>query len=138
MDEPTPSPLERAYRAIILWDEERMQPRLDERIAWFRARVEELPPRPIEAFRAAARAETLSVALWFQENEKAFLREAVSYLGDDVLAGLKETGVDGQFMQVILGALEDARGALRDRMQEIRDASDAAAVGGRPASGSEG
>lgn len=138
MDEPAPSPLERAYRAIILWDEERMQPRLDERIASFRARVGELPPHPIEAFRAAAEAETLSVALWFQENEKAFLREAVSYLGDDVLKGLKETGVDGQFLQVILGALEDAREALRDRMQEIRDAADNAAAGKRPASGSEG
>lgn len=129
MDEAGPSALERAYRALVRWDEELLQPRLDDRLAHFRGRVEALPPHPIEAFRAAARAETLAVGLWFQENEEAFLREAVSCLDDDVIRGLKALGVDQQFSQVILDAIEDAGDSLRDRMQEIREAADRAASG---------
>lgn len=106
-----------------------MQPRLDEQIAYFRARIQALPPHPLEAFRAAAKAEVLAVALWFQENEEAFLREAVSCLDDDVLRALKAVGVDEQFTQVILDAIEDARDALRDRMQEIREVADRSASG---------
>jgi glutamine synthetase type III len=125
-----PSELECAYRALALWEEERMQPQLDAQVSWFRARVAELLPHPVQAFQAAMKAETMSVALWFQENERTFLREAVSYLGDDVLQGLKAIGCDQQFIQVILEALDDAREDLRNRMHEIREAADAAATGG--------
>jgi len=129
-----PSEFERAYRALALWQDERMQPQLDAQLAWFRERVEALLPYPVDAFRAAMKAETMSVALWFQENERTFLREAVSYLGDDVLQELKVLGWDQQFVQVILGALDEAREELRDRMHEIREAADAARTGRGPAS----
>jgi hypothetical protein len=119
------SALERAYRALILWDEERMKPRVDEQTARFQAEIDRLPRQPVEAFRAAARAETLRIALWFQENEEHFLREAVSYLGDEVLKGLEEEGVAQPFVQVILEALEETCGELRDRMYDIREAAGA-------------
>ena len=124
-----PSALEDAYRALNRWDEESMRPQIEAQIDFFRGRIEALPAHPIEAFRAAAKAETMAVDWWFQENEEAFLREAVSYLGDDVLQGLKGMGVDGQFIEVILAALDDARDELRDRMYEIREAADGAASG---------
>jgi hypothetical protein len=126
----TPSALERAYRALILWDEERMQPRVAQRIGEFEARIGDLPRRPPEAFQAAARGETLQIALWFQENEEAFLREAVSYLPDEVLNGLAQEGLDRAFTEVILDALNDTREELTQRMFELREAAGANAPAG--------
>ena len=119
------SALERAYRALILWYDERMQPRLDEQVARFEGEIARLPRQPVEAFRAAARAETLRIAHWFEEGEEDFLREAVSCLGDDVLKGLEEERVAQPFMEVILDALNDARNELRDRMYDIRESAGA-------------
>lgn len=118
---PEQSELERAYRAIILWDDERMRPRLDAIVEEFRANIEALEPREGETFRQAAEAETLLIGRWFHDNEEEFLREAVSYLDDDILGGLEELGLGGQFGQVIQDSIEESAAELAHRMAEIRD-----------------
>jgi hypothetical protein len=127
-DEPEPasigetqSALERAYRAISLWQEERMQPRIDGLVEEFRYNVEGQGLEPGDALNAAADAETLRIGGWFQENEESFLREAVSYLDDEIIRGLREMGVDRQFHQVMFDAVHEAREELKRRIWEIRE-----------------
>lgn len=119
----TASEIERAYRAILLWEEERMRPRLDALAADFRARLQRLELRPGEDFQAAAERETLETERGFEENEPSFVAEAVSYLDDDVLEGLKALGVDSQFGSVIWQAVDEARADLARRLGEAREAA---------------
>lgn len=119
----TPSALELAYRAIFLWEEERMEPRIDGLVEQFRARLGELEPGPAESFRSAAEQEALHIGRWFEENEEAFIRAAVSYLDDDVIRGLEALGVAEQFHGVIFEAIDDARADLAGRLSEVRDAA---------------
>jgi TonB family protein len=118
-----PSALERAYRALFLWEEERMEPRIDALVEELRLRLAALEDEPDESFRPAAERETLLVARRFEEDQEAFLREAVSYLDDEIIQGLKAMGVDQQFHGVIFEALNDARGKLAGRLSEARDAA---------------
>lgn len=113
--------LERAYRALLLWNEEKMQPRLDDLVENFRVRLEY--PEPGQDPSAAAENETLEIGRWFEENERGFLAEAVSYLDDDLLERLKALGVDGQFGAVIFNAIDEARADLARRLGEAREAA---------------
>lgn len=113
-----PSELERAYRALFLWEEEKMRPRLDALVEDLHARLSELGPGEDRA--AAAGREATEIARWFEENEKGFAAEAVSCLGDDVLKGLKALGVESQFGSVIWEAVDEARADLERRLGEAR------------------
>ena len=119
----SPSALERAYRAIFLWEEERMGPRIEGLAEEFRARLAALEPEPGESFRAAAERETLTIARPFEANVEEFLREAVSYLDDDVIRGREALGVAEQFHKVIFEAIDEARADLARRMADIREAA---------------
>jgi TonB family protein len=118
-----PSALERAYRAIFRWEEERMRPHIDALVEEFRVRLAALDAEPGESLRSVAEGETLLVARRFEDDRESFLREAVSYLDDDVIQGLKALGVDQQFHGVIFEALNDARAKLAGRLAEARDAA---------------
>jgi hypothetical protein len=124
--------LERAYRALLLWNEEKMRPRLDALVENFRVRLDYLEPGLDP--RAAAENETLEIGRWFEENERGFLAEAVSYLDDDLLERLKALGVDGQFGSVIFGAIDEARTELARRLGEAREAACGAIEGPAAAS----
>lgn len=135
--EPPPAPegdpaseLERAYRAILLWQEEKMRPRLDALVENFQARLGHLEPGSDS--RAAAENELLEIGRWFEENESSFLAEAVSYLDDEILKRLKALGVDGQFGSVIFGAIDEARTELARRLGEALEAAFGPAAGGGP------
>jgi hypothetical protein len=121
-EDPATAALERAYRAIILWNDEKMQPRLDALVENFRVRLDYLEPG--QDPRAAAENETLEIGRWFEENERGFLAEAVSYLDDDLLERLKTLGVDGQFGSVIFNAIDEARAELARRLGEAREAAE--------------
>jgi hypothetical protein len=120
--------LERAYRAILLWEEEKMRPRLDALVDNFRIRLGSLEPG--QDPRAAAENEILEIGRWFEENENGFVAEAVSCLDDDLLGRLKSLGVDGQFGAVIFNAIDEARAELARRLGEAREAAFGQAGGG--------
>lgn len=118
-----PSELERAYRALFRWEDERMRPRIEALVEDFRRRLQQIEPEEGQSFRSAAEQETLEIARWFEENQEGFVGEAVSYLDDDVLQGLQDLGVDGQFGALIWEAIDEARADLAGRMHELREAA---------------
>lgn len=120
-DAPAPPALLNAYRAVILWNDERMRPRVDALVEEFRANIQAMEPREGETFRQAAEAETLRIGHWFHDNEENFLREAVSYLDDDILRGLDEIGLGGDFTRVIIDSVEESKQDLVGRMYDIRE-----------------
>lgn len=121
-EDPAAAELERAFDALRLWQEEKMRPRLDSLVENFQIRLSQLEPglNP----RAAAENETLEIARWFEENEKGFLAEAVSYVDDDLIERLKTLEVDGQFGALIFNAVDEARSDLVRRLGEAREAAD--------------
>lgn len=120
-EDPAAAELERAYRFILLWNEEKMRPRLDALVENFRVRLDYLEPGLDP--RSAAENETLEIGRWFEENESGFLAEAVSFLDDDVIERLKALGVDGQFGSIIFNAIDEARAELARRLGEAREAA---------------
>jgi hypothetical protein len=132
--DPDPAPpgdgasgLERAYRALLLWNEEKMAPRLDSLVENFQYRLGHLEPGQDPG--AVAEQESLEIGRWFEENVNGFLAEAVSYLGDDLLRDLKALGVESQFGSVIFEAIDDSRGELARRLGEARAAAAGQASG---------
>jgi hypothetical protein len=120
-EDPAKAELERARGALRLWEAEKMGPRLDALIENFRIRLAH--PEPGQDPIAAAENETLEIGRWFEENERGFLAEAVSYLDDDLLGRLKTLGVDGQFGALIFKAIDEARAELARRLGEARAAA---------------
>lgn len=117
---PQPSALELAYRALLRWDDECMKPRLETLAAAFAERLRAIEPPHGPGREQAADALTAEYGGWFDQQREAFVREAVSYLDDDVLHGLRELGVDDQFGTVILDAVAEARETLRARIWDAR------------------
>ncbi len=120
-EDPAAAEFERACSVLRLWNEEKMQPRLDALVENFGVRLDHLEPG--QDPRAAAENETLEIGRWFEENEKGFLAEAVSYLDDDLLGRLKALEVDGQFGALIFSAIDEARADLARRLGEAREAA---------------
>jgi hypothetical protein len=118
-EDPAAAELERADRALLLWNEEKMQPRLDALVENFRVRLGHLETGQDPS--AAAQDETLEIGRWFEQNENGFVAEAVSYLDDDLLGRLKALGVDGRFGALIFKAINEARAELIRRLGEARE-----------------
>ena len=101
-----------------------MAPRLDGLADAFRTRLEQMDPG--EGFRVAAEEETLAVGRRFEAEVETYLAEAVSYLDDEVLQGLKALDVDGQFGALIWESIDQARASLAARLRVIREVAAAA------------
>lgn len=114
------SEVERAYRALLRWDEERLKPFVDSLAADFAARLAAIEAPPGPGLEQAADAATIEIGRLFDERQEDLVRAAVSYLDDDILRGLQALGARDAFGAVIWDAVDEARDLLRARIWEAR------------------
>ena len=115
------SELERAYRALIRWDEEKMKPRIEALASEYRAQIAAIAADPGPTAQEQARETTIEYGRWFDDHRENFLAEAVSYLDSETISGLRELGVDRQFGEVILDSIEESAQRLISQMAEARE-----------------
>lgn len=114
------SELERAYRALIRWDEEKMKPRIEALASEYRARIAAVAPAGGPTAHEQARETAIEYGRWFDDHREDFLAEAISYLDSETISGLRELGVDLQFAQIIFDSIEESAQSLVSQMADTR------------------
>lgn len=117
---PPQSEVERAYRALIRWDEEKMKPRIEALASEYRAQIAAIAADSGPTAHEQGRETTIEYGRSFDDHRESFLAEAISYLDDEIIHGLRELGVDQQFAGIILEAIEEAAQSLIAAMADAR------------------
>lgn len=114
------SALERAYRALIRWDEEKMKPRIEALASEYRAQVAAIESAGGPAQHEEVEEVTLEYGRWFDEQREHFVAEAVSYFDSETISGLRALGVEQQFGGVIFDAIDEAAQTLAAHLADAR------------------